>query len=49
MFKQHKSLNIHLVCAALLVPVRVAALPAHQTAADVEAAMGASQHVLQII
>ena len=44
----HKCLNIHLVCAALLIPVSVASLPAKQAAADVKAAVGASQHVLQI-
>jgi len=35
-----------LVCAALLIPVSVASLPAKQAAADVKAAVGASQHVL---
>ena len=37
----------HLVVTALLAPVRVSALPPHQTSTYVEAAVVASQHLLQ--
>jgi len=36
----------HLVVTALLAPVRVSALPPHQTSPYVEAAVVASQHLL---